>query len=147
MDVSTRDPDSVLLATFGYAGFRGQQKHVIERVLNGHPGGGHTLVLAPTGSGKSLCYQVPALILPGVTLVLSPLIALMKDQVDALRARGVAATYINSSLGRAERDRRYAAITNGQFKLVYVTPERFRKPEFRDALSKVTVSLLAIDEA
>ena len=147
MDASTRDPDSVLRATFGHAGFRGQQKQVITRVLNGHPGGGHTLGLAPTGSGKSLCYQVPALMLPGVTLVLSPLIALMKDQVDALRARGVAATYINSSLGRAERARRYAAIADGQFKLVYVTPERFRKPEFRDALSKITVSLLAVDEA
>jgi ATP-dependent DNA helicase RecQ len=87
------------------------------------------------------------LVLPGVTLVLSPLIALMKDQVDALRAKGVAATFINSSLSRAERDRRYAGLAGGDYKLVYVTPERFRKPEFRSALSRVVVSLLAVDEA
>ncbi|MEM7627674.1 MAG: RecQ family ATP-dependent DNA helicase, partial [Planctomycetota bacterium] len=106
-----------------------------------------------TGSGKSLCYQVPALMPPGasggsaVTVVLSPLIALMKDQVDALVARGVAATYINSSLGRAERERRYAGLAAGEFVLIYVTPERFRKPEFRAALEKVEVRLLAVDEA
>ncbi|MEO0513736.1 MAG: RecQ family ATP-dependent DNA helicase [Planctomycetota bacterium] len=152
---------NILQQTFGHAAFRGQQEAVIDRVL----AGGHALVLAPTGSGKSLCYQIPALLLSrrypgalsgklpgalpgaGVTLVLSPLIALMKDQVDALRAKGVAATYINSSLGRAERDRRYAGLAAGEFTLIYVTPERFRKPEFREALSNVKVSLLAVDEA
>lgn len=138
---------AVLQEVFRHDSFRGVQADVIERVLAGSPGGGDSLVLAPTGGGKSLCYQVPALLLPGVTLVLSPLIALMKDQVDALRAKGVAATYINSSLGRAERDRRYAGLAAGEFKLVYVTPERFRKPEFRAALAAVTVSLLAVDEA
>lgn len=141
--MSDATPKQILRNTFGYPDFRGQQAAVIDRVMCG----GDSLVLAPTGGGKSLCYQVPALLLPGVTLVLSPLIALMKDQVDALRAKGVAATYINSSLGRAERDRRYAGLAAGEFKLVYVTPERFRKPEFRAALAKVTVSLLAVDEA
>lgn len=120
---------------------------MIDRLTQPARGGGHALVLAPTGSGKSLCYQVPALMLPGVALVLSPLIALMKDQVDGLRARGVAATFINSSLGRAEREQRYAGLATGEFKMVYVTPERFRKPEFRGALAKITVSLLAVDEA
>jgi len=148
-----RSPRDVLQQTLGHAGFRGQQAAVIDRVLDG----GHALVVAPTGAGKSLCYQIPALLLSetgvskipgaGVTLVLSPLIALMKDQVDALRAKGIAATYINSSLGRAERDRRYAGLAAGQYTLVYVTPERFRKPDFRAALDTAGVSLLAVDEA
>ncbi len=142
---------NILQQTFGHAALRGQQAAVIDRVL----AGGHALVIAPTGSGKSLCYQIPALSRPGaggipgagVTVVLSPLIALMKDQVDALRAKGVAATCINSSLGRAERIRRYAGLAAGEFTLIYVTPERFRKPEFREAVSKINVSLLAVDEA
>lgn len=137
------DPQRVLNQTFGHTGFRGRQADVIDRVL----GGGHTLVLAPTGSGKSLCYQVPALCLPGVTLVLSPLIALMKDQVDALTRRGVAATFINSSLSREQRESRYGDLARGEFKVVYVTPERFRKAEFCDAMGAVEVSLLAVDEA
>ena len=116
---------------------------MIDHVL----GGGHALVLAPTGSGKSLCYQVPALCRPGVTLVLSPLIALMKDQVDALTRRGVAATFINASLSRREREARYAGLARGDYKLVYVTPERFRKADFCDAVAQVSVSLLAVDEA
>ncbi|MEM1109433.1 MAG: RecQ family ATP-dependent DNA helicase [Planctomycetota bacterium] len=147
--MSTPTPEQILQDVFGHPGFRGNQEAVIRRIVGGHPGGGHCLVLAPTGGGKSLCYQVPALSFPGagVTLVISPLIALMKDQVDVLRAKGVAATYINSSLGRAERERRYAGLAAGDFNLIYVTPERFRKPEFRDALSRVTVSLLAVDEA
>ncbi|MEM9419504.1 MAG: RecQ family ATP-dependent DNA helicase [Planctomycetota bacterium] len=138
---------SILRDTFGYPAFRGQQAHVIDRVSAHGPGAGHALVLAPTGSGKSLCYQVPALMRDGLTLVISPLIALMKDQVDALQAKGVDATFINSSLSRAERENRYAGLAAGQFKLAYVTPERFRKPEFREALAAVGVSLLAVDEA
>lgn len=153
--------ERVLRQVFGHESFRGSQAEVIERVLAAPAGGGHALVLAPTGSGKSLCYQVPALVelgfdrgsrsdsglRAGVTLVLSPLIALMKDQVDVLRAKGVAATYINSSLSRAERDRRVAGLAAGEYRLVYITPERFRNPAFRDALTQVVVSLLAVDEA
>ena len=124
--------DSASINVFGYDAFRGQQDDVIDHVL----GGGHALALAPTGSGKSLCYQVPALCLPGVTLVLSPLIALMKDQVDALNRRGVAATFINASLGRKEREARYAGLARGDYRLIYVTPERFRKADFCDALAQ-----------
>jgi len=133
----------VLRSTFGHDAFRGLQAQAIDRVL----AGSHTLMIAPTGSGKSMCYQIPALALPGTTLVLSPLIALMKDQVDALVARGVSATFVNSSLGRAEREKRYAQLAAGKFDLVYVTPERFRKVDFRAALAQAEVSLLAVDEA
>ncbi len=140
-------PQQVLNSTFGHEAFRGRQAQVIERVL----GGGHALVLAPTGSGKSLGYQVPALCRPGTTLVLSPLIALMKDQVDALARRGVAATFINASLSKREREARYAGLARGDYKLVYVTPERFRKPDFCAAVDAARagagVGLLAVDEA
>ena len=167
--MNQQSKELVLREVFGHEAFRPYQAEVIDRlvppsvdqpgtggeVCGGNSrdasgstfGGGHALVLAPTGSGKSLCYQVPALMLEGVCVVLSPLIALMKDQVDALRARGVAATFINSSLNRAERERRYAGLAAGEFRMVYVTPERFRKPEFRAALQRVEVSLLAVDEA
>ncbi|MEL7088443.1 MAG: DEAD/DEAH box helicase, partial [Planctomycetota bacterium] len=116
--------ETTLRRVFEHDAFRPYQARVIDRLTHNAPAGGHALILAPTGSGKSLCYQVPALMLPGTTVVLSPLIALMKDQVDALRARGVAATFINSSLGRSEREKRYAELAAGAFKLVYVTPER-----------------------
>ncbi|MEM6259724.1 MAG: RecQ family ATP-dependent DNA helicase [Planctomycetota bacterium] len=133
----------VLRRVWGYKDFRGRQAEAVARTLAGE----HTLVLMPTGGGKSLCYQVPALLLPGLTVVLSPLVALMKDQVDALVARGIDAAYINAALSRSERDKRYAAIADGRYKLLYVTPERFRKDEFRAALAGRKVSLLAIDEA
>ncbi len=121
--------------------------------------GGHALVIMPTGMGKSLCYQIPGILLaeehrskPGggrapLTIVISPLIALMKDQVDALRRRRISATFINSSLMRADREKRYAAVGRGEYDLLYVTPERFRKPEFIDVLRRREVKLLAVDEA
>jgi ATP-dependent DNA helicase RecQ len=150
------DANQVLHDVFGYAEFRGQQASVIERVLSGQ----HALVIMPTGGGKSLCYQVPAILLaqqsPGnpqpaprnpLTVVLSPLIALMKDQVDALLARGIAATLINSSLSAADRHARYAALAAGEIELLYVTPERFRKPDFLHALAHRNIVLLAVDEA
>jgi ATP-dependent DNA helicase RecQ len=150
----------ILQQTFGHQAFLGQQQRVIDRLLATPAGQGHALVLAPTGSGKSLCYQIPAIALsqqahqpqdaeakPSVTVVLSPLIALMKDQVDALREKGVAASYINSSLSRAERDKRYQALSAGAYQLIYVTPERFRKAEFRAALAGLRIALLAVDEA
>jgi ATP-dependent DNA helicase RecQ len=152
------DPITVLQKHFGHDGFRGQQQEIIERILTG----GHCLVIMPTGMGKSLCYQIPAILFAdqtetgrvedrraglSLTVVVSPLIALMKDQVDALRARGIAATYINSSLTRGEREERYAAVAQGEYVLLYVTPERFRKTEFVEAIRRRNVRLLAVDEA
>lgn len=122
-----------------------------ERIVTRLCAGGHALVVMPTGSGKSLCFQLPALAReePGVALVFSPLIALMEDQVSALRARGIRGQYINSTLDRAERERRYAKLAEGAYELIYATPERMTKPEFRAALAAVPggVKLLAIDEA
>ncbi|MGE3164559.1 MAG: ATP-dependent DNA helicase RecQ [Planctomycetota bacterium] len=132
---------------FGLEALRPWQREVVERVL----AGGSALVVMPTGSGKSLCYQLPALALPGpgVTLVLSPLIALMEDQVSALHKRGIRAEYINSSLARDERSRRCRSLARGEFDLVYATPERMQRDEFVRALAEVPggVKLLAVDEA
>ena len=150
-------PIDVLHRYFGFAAFRSPQEAIIRRAL----GGRHSLVIMPTGSGKSLCYQIPALLPleatdgrgadPGgrvpLTLVMSPLIALMKDQVDALRQRGIDATFINSSLSRDEREARYVGVAKGKHRLLYVTPERFRKPEFIDVIARRDVRLLAVDEA
>jgi ATP-dependent DNA helicase RecQ len=135
--------DAALARHFGFGGFRKGQREVIRSVLEGRP----TLALMPTGAGKSLCYQLPALLLPGVTLVVSPLIALMKDQVDALLAKGIAATFINSTLGERERQVRSAAMASGAFKLVYLAPERFRSPRFFAVLRRTPISLFAVDEA
>jgi len=128
-------PAAVLHDVFGHASFQGNQQTIIDRTLAGR----HSLVLMPTGGGKSLCYQLPALLLDGLTVVLSPLIALMKDQVDALTRRGIDATFINSSLSKEQRQARYA--------LLYITPERFQKADFRAVITPRQVSLLAIDEA
>ena len=140
----------VLTDVFGHAGFRGLQEGVIHELANDR----NALVIMPTGMGKSLCYQVPALAIAregkqagSLTLVLSPLIALMKDQVDALQQKGVSATYVNSSLDRQERIQRYEAVKNGEYDLLYVTPERFRKEEFLEVVSNRNISLLAVDEA
>ena len=141
----------VLQQHFGYSEFRSPQGGIIDHVLQGK----HSLIIMPTGSGKSLCFQIPAILFAAnrddsshpLTLVLSPLIALMKDQVDTLQAKGIAATFINSSLSRREREKRYAAIARGDYCLLYVTPERFRKPEFLDVIAKRDIKLLAVDEA
>ncbi len=135
--------EQLLSRHFGHERFRGNQEAIIRRTVSGD----HSLVIMPTGSGKSLTYQLPALALPGLSVVISPLIALMKDQVDVLQSRGIDAEFINSSLGRAEREKRYADLGAGKFKLLYVTPERFRKQEFLNHLGKRTISLLAVDEA
>jgi ATP-dependent DNA helicase RecQ len=132
-----------LVRHFGLSEFRPGQAQVINSVLSGR----NTVVVMPTGAGKSLCYQLPAMLLPGVTLVISPLIALMKDQVEQLSGRGISATFINSSLSDMERADRIRRMRAGEFKLVYVAPERFRSPSFLDALSQVGVELLAVDEA
>lgn len=128
---------------FGFDQFREGQEEVINATLAGKD----AVVVMPTGSGKSLCYQLPAMLRNGATLVVSPLIALMKDQVDALQARGLPATFINSSINEAEQHKRIEGVRKGQYKLVYVAPERFRSPRFISVLQSVSVSLLAIDEA
>jgi ATP-dependent DNA helicase RecQ len=138
-------PEQVLLQYFGFPKFRGLQRPVIDRLMEGDKG--HCLVIMPTGAGKSLCYQVPALCLPGKTLVMSPLIALMQDQVDGLKQRGVPADFINSTVSARERARRLEEFQYGGTKLLYVTPERFKRPEFAEKMRRIDVSLLAVDEA
>ena len=128
---------------YGFNSFRPGQEKVIDNILAGES----TVVIMPTGGGKSLCYQLPALVLDGVTLVISPLIALMKDQVDGLHKIGVPATFINSSISSAETMARLEAVKAGQYKLLYVAPERFYSTEFMIALREIKVSLFAIDEA
>ena len=137
------DLQASLRKHFGYDTFRKGQEAIVRSVLSGRP----TIAILPTGGGKSLCFQLPALLLKGTTVVVSPLVALMKDQVDALRARGIPATFINSSLGDAERSERQAAVRRGELRLVYVAPERFKSPSFLSAMSGLEVPLLAVDEA
>ena len=128
---------------FGFSEFRPLQEEIITGLLDGQ----NTFVLMPTGGGKSLCYQLPALLLPGLTIVVSPLIALMKDQVDALQAAGVPATFINSSLEYDEIDRRKRAALDGEIKLLYLAPERLLLPATLDLLERANLSLFAVDEA
>jgi ATP-dependent DNA helicase RecQ len=134
---------TTLKESFGLESFRNSQVEAIRHTL----GGGNSLVLMPTGMGKSLCYQLPALLLDGLTVVISPLIALMKDQVDSLKKRGIDAVFINSSLGKSERENRYDGIRSGRYRLVFVSPERFQKSTFLEVIQTRTISLLAVDEA
>ena len=133
----------VLRDTYGYADFRGPQADIIETVADG----GDALVLMPTGGGKSLCYQIPALLRPGVAVVVSPLIALMKDQVDALRQLGVEAAFLNSSLSYAEQEAIERSVRAGTIDLLYVAPERLMTPRFLQLLDALELALFAIDEA
>src|SRR5690349_20656947 len=137
------DISSLLRDRFGFQEFRPAQKQVIDRVMAGE----NTLAVMPTGSGKSLCYQLPALAFPGVTLVVSPLIALMKDQVDQLNRLGLPATVINSTGPRDQQRSRLEQAIKGRIKLLYIAPERFQNDEFRTGLARSRVSLVAIDEA
>ncbi|MFN9347469.1 MAG: RecQ family ATP-dependent DNA helicase, partial [Planctomycetota bacterium] len=134
---------SAALAKFGLQSFRRGQKEVIEHVISGKD----CLCVMPTGGGKSLCYQLPSLVRPGMTIVVSPLIALMKDQVDGLEKRGISATLINSSLSLQEQSERLDQVASGRFSMVYVAPERLRNPRFLDAIRATPIQLLAIDEA
>jgi ATP-dependent DNA helicase RecQ len=135
---------SVLLRErFGFEAFRPAQKQVIDKIVTGQS----VLAVMPTGSGKSLCYQLPALALPGLTLVVSPLIALMKDQVDQLTYLGLPATFINSSVSREQQNSRLEQVIAGKIKLLYIAPERFQNDEFRAGLARTKVSLFAVDEA
>ena len=145
-----QDAQQILKTVFGHEDFRGNQRPVLEHLAQSR----HALVIMPTGMGKSVCYQIPALAIKkrsasenGLSLVLSPLVALMKDQVDALKRKNVDAEFINSSLSGQERAARYAAVANGKYDLLYVTPERFRKEEFLNVISGRKIELLAVDEA
>ncbi|WP_308259229.1 DNA helicase RecQ [Pseudonocardia sp. H11422] len=137
------DSVRVLNRVFGYGSFRGDQQEIIEHVC----AGGDALVLMPTGGGKSLCYQIPALVREGVGVVVSPLIALMQDQVDALRALGVRAGFLNSTQGPDERREVESAFLSGELDLLYLAPERLRVPSTLRLLDRGTIALFAIDEA
>jgi len=131
------------LARFGHSAFRAGQREAIEALLSV----GRLLLVAPTGGGKSLCYQLPACILPGTSLVVSPLIALMQDQVAALERFGIPATYLASTLEAGETRRRFAGIARGDYSLVFVAPERLALPGFRSLVADLACPLLAVDEA
>jgi ATP-dependent DNA helicase RecQ len=139
----TESAQSILQRVFGFSGFRGPQKAIIEHLADG----GDCLVLMPTGGGKSLCYQVPALLRPGTAIVISPLIALMQDQVEALIQLGVNAAFLNSSQSGAESASVEARLLRGELDLLYVAPERLLTGRFLDLLERVTPALFAIDEA
>jgi ATP-dependent DNA helicase RecQ len=138
-----RTPLDVLVGVFGYPRFRGVQQQIVEHVL----AGGDALVLMPTGGGKSLCYQIPALLREGTGVVVSPLIALMQDQVDALRQVGVRAAFLNSSLSPDEQGKVERALLEGGLDLLYVAPERLLTERFLTLLGRASVALFAIDEA
>lgn len=135
--------DAAMERFFGHYGFRPGQREVVEALMDGHS----ALAVFPTGGGKSLCYQLPGVLLEGVTLVVSPLIALMKDQVDALRGRGIAAARLDSTLSAAEVFEIFDALGDGRLKLLYVAPERFVSEAFMARIRRTTIDLLAIDEA
>ncbi len=137
------NPLDALEKYFGFREFREGQQEIIEAILEGND----ALVIMPTGGGKSLCYQLPALVRPGTAIIVSPLIALMKDQVDALCAKGIDAGFINSSLSLVEQRQRIHDMETGKLKLVYVAPERFRNRAFLERLANIQISLFAVDEA
>src|SRR6056297_3826817 len=139
----TADIQGLLRKYFGYNDFRPLQKQIINTSLSGRD----CFVLMPTGGGKSLCYQLPALQSPGLTLVISPLIALMKDQVDGLKANGIEAEFMGSSLSPEENEEVREKVKKGQTKILYISPEKFGVPAFRDFLTTLNVDLVAVDEA
>jgi ATP-dependent DNA helicase RecQ len=141
--INEKTINATLKRVFGITGFRGSQKEIITHILAGK----NCLVLMPTGMGKSLCYQLPAVLSDKLTLVISPLISLMKDQVDQLVEKGIDAAFINSSLSKKTREQRYEDIKNGHYKLLYVSPERFRNKQFCDVIKTREIRLLVLDEA
>jgi ATP-dependent DNA helicase RecQ len=134
------DPHAILKSTFGFA-FRGVQEQVVERVLAAR----HTLAVMPTGAGKSLCYQLPALIRDGTALVISPLIALMHDQIRSAQAMGIRAASLTSA--DADREQTLQRLKDGELDLLYVAPERATAESFRRLIGRIDLSLIAIDEA
>jgi ATP-dependent DNA helicase RecQ len=142
-DTPPRDPAEILRTVFGHSAFRGQQEDVVRHVT----AGGDAVVLFPTGAGKSMCYQVPALARDGVGIVVSPLIALMRDQVEALRQAGINAATLNSSISQEDASRTFRDLRAGRLQLLYVAPERLVLPGFRQMMQGVKIALIAIDEA
>ena len=140
---SSRTPEQILNDHFGYDSFRPGQREVISQLMTGRD----SICVMPTGQGKSVCYQIPAMLLQGTTMVISPLIALMKDQVAALVRNGIPAAYLNSTLNPVQQEKVLNNIANGMYKLVYVTPERLSMPEFQKFCSSIRISLIAVDEA
>jgi ATP-dependent DNA helicase RecQ len=143
MPTATPTKEQVLKQYFGYDHFRPLQAEIIDKVLLGED----ALVLMPTGGGKSVCFQVPTMVLPGITIVISPLIALMKDQVQALLANGIQAAFVNSSLSVHEQSEIEQKAASGELKLLYISPEKLFQQGYLDFIKKLNVSLLAIDEA
>ncbi|HWA82372.1 MAG TPA: RecQ family ATP-dependent DNA helicase, partial [Fimbriimonadaceae bacterium] len=136
-------PIETLHRVFGYDSFRPPQDKIVDSVLSGRD----AFVLMPTGGGKSICYQVPALVKPGTAIVISPLISLMQDQVQSLVANGVAAAFLNSSLSATEANRVVGRVQGGEIKILYVAPERANTASFQQLLQGLDISLFAIDEA
>lgn len=136
-------PEEVLKKYFGYDSFRARQKEVVDNILEGRD----TFAVMPTGAGKSICYQVPAMMLPGVTLVISPLISLMQDQVKSLSEAGIAAAFFNSSLSEAALTETFNRARNGTYKIIYVAPERLVNDDFRAFAANVDISMVTVDEA
>lgn len=141
--LTIQDARVLLQKYYGYPDFREGQRKIVESVLSGSD----TLGIMPTGGGKSICYQIPALMMPGLTLVVSPLISLMKDQVDALLTMGITAAYINSTLSGKEVNERIRAARRGELKLLYVAPERLELDWFREEMSELDIACVAVDEA
>ena len=133
----------ILKNVFGFNQFRGNQEIIINSIIDDN----NALILMPTGGGKSLCYQIPALVKPGTAIIISPLIALMKDQVDALLAKGVKANFLNSSISKSEQNKIEQSLLNGDLKILYVSPERMMSDYFQKILDGIKISLFAIDEA
>ena len=134
---------SILNEYFGYDVFRTGQQEIINSIVSGKD----TLVIMPTGGGKSLCYQIPALMLPGTAIIISPLIALMKDQVDGLLERNIPAALINSTVSQHDQQIIARDIVNGRIKLLYISPERLQNPQFMAFLRTIEISFIAVDEA
>src|SRR5262245_51167759 len=143
LSASAEGPLEVLSARFGFDAFRPGQEPVVEALLAGRS----ALAVFPTGAGKSLCYQLPALLLEGMTIVVSPLIALMKDQIDFLQQRGIDAARLDSSLEAADQRDTFDRIRAGSLKLLYVAPERFNNERFLSQLARTRIALFAVDEA
>ncbi len=141
--MTTETPEEVLKKYFGYNSFRLKQSQIIQSVLAGQ----NVLAILPTGGGKSVCYQIPGLMMGGTTIVISPLISLMKDQVDQLLGRGISAAFLNSSLSETEQQTFFTTFTNGLYQFVYVSPERLLNKNFLNACTKVSIQFIAIDEA
>lgn len=137
------DKFTVLRQYFGHTAFRPGQEMLVDAILSGQD----ALGIMPTGGGKSICYQVPALLLPGMTLVVSPLISLMKDQVAALEAVGIPAAFLNSSQGMEESRQVWSGVRQGTYRLLYVAPERLENQRFAELMAEREIGLIAVDEA